>query len=81
MATSQHKDYWPTTEWRTSTPEQQGMDSHILSGLDHFLQDIQKRPALNTVLVVRHGCIVYERYFKEHNQRSYQQFHSTAGLS
>lgn len=76
MTTSLQRYYWPTNGWRTSTPEQQGMDSHVLSGLDHFLQDVQKRPALNTVLVVRHGYIVYERYFKEYHQQSYQQFHS-----
>jgi len=76
MANSQHRDYWPTTEWRTSTPEQQKMDSMILSGLATYLLDIQKRPSLNTVLLVRRGYIVYERYFKEYNQHSYQQFHS-----
>ena len=52
MTTSMQRDYWPTTEWRTSTPEQQGVNSQLVSELDHFLQDIQKRPALNTVLVV-----------------------------
>ncbi|MCP4020209.1 MAG: serine hydrolase, partial [Desulfobacteraceae bacterium] len=26
-------DYWPTKEWKTSTPEEQGMDSRALSGL------------------------------------------------
>lgn len=70
------RDYWPTNGWRTSIAEQQGMDSTILLGLDSYLQDVQKRPALNTVLVVRHGYIVYERYFKEYNQHSYQLFHS-----
>lgn len=76
MTTSMQRDYWPTPEWRISTPEQQGMNSQLVSGLDHFLENIQKRPALNTVIVVRHGYIVYERYFKEYNQQSYQQFHS-----
>ena len=30
-------DYWPTNEWRTSTPEEQGVDSlQLLHALEHI---------------------------------------------
>jgi CubicO group peptidase (beta-lactamase class C family) len=53
--------YWPDTEWRTSTPEEQGLNStSILS----MLQEIQKTDLnIHSVLVVRHGYLVTEVYF------------------
>jgi len=53
--------YWPDTEWRTSTPEEQGLDSApILS----MLQEIQKKELnIHSILVVRHGYLVTEVYF------------------
>jgi len=53
--------YWPDTEWRTSTPEEQGLDSaSILS----MLQEIQEKDLnIHSVLVLRHGYLVTEVYF------------------
>jgi CubicO group peptidase (beta-lactamase class C family) len=49
-------DYWPTEGWRSSTPEQQGMDSDLLAEmLDTILtQDL----AIDSVTVTRHGTMV-----------------------
>ena len=33
------REYWPTSGWRTSTPEMQGMDSSKLSKADEFIQN------------------------------------------
>src|SRR5262245_3701159 len=53
--------YWPDTEWRTSTPEEQGLDS---ASILYMLQEIQKTDLnIHSVLVIRHGYLVTEVYF------------------
>jgi CubicO group peptidase (beta-lactamase class C family) len=68
------REYWPTKGWRESSPEDQGMDSALLSDLDTYVKET--RPYLNTLLIVRHGHIVFERYYKDYNQSSYQLLNS-----
>jgi hypothetical protein len=55
------RDYWPTTGWRTTTPDQQGMDPQVLDDLD--TQVPEQYPQVRSLLVVRHGYLVYERYW------------------
>jgi CubicO group peptidase (beta-lactamase class C family) len=50
---------WPTKEWQTSTPEEQGMDSAALAQLVNFV-GIYKQDSL---LIVRHGKIVVDAYY------------------
>jgi hypothetical protein len=50
---------WPTKEWRSSTPEDQGMDSAALANL----VDFGATDDLESLLVVRHGAIVAEAYY------------------
>ena len=53
-------DYWPTAGWRTSTPEEQGMDSAELAAL------VSRLPAYETIdsfLVIRNGYVVTEAYW------------------
>jgi CubicO group peptidase (beta-lactamase class C family) len=66
--------YWPDTEWRSSTPEEQGLDSaSILS----MLQEIQKEDLnIHSVLVVRHGYLVTEVYFPPYTQEIKHPVHS-----
>ncbi len=55
--------YWPTEGWRTSTPEEQGMDSAKLDQVIAYIEDMDKGGLpVNSVLVVRHGYIVLEEY-------------------
>jgi CubicO group peptidase (beta-lactamase class C family) len=58
---AEQPSYWPDTEWRTSTPEEQGLDAaSILS----MLQEIQAKDLnIHGVLVLRHGYLVTEVYF------------------
>jgi CubicO group peptidase (beta-lactamase class C family) len=60
-ASSTPPEYWPGADWRTSTPEEQGLDSaQILK----MLQDVQARNLnIHSVLNVRHGYLVTEVYF------------------
>jgi len=50
---------WPTKEWLTSTPEEQGMDSSALAKLVTY----GARNSFDSLLVVRHGRIVTEAYY------------------
>ena len=54
-------DYWPTTGWKHSTPEAQGMDSELLA---EMLEDIStQETSIHSVIVVRNGYLVTEAYF------------------
>jgi CubicO group peptidase (beta-lactamase class C family) len=55
-------DYWPTVGWRTVAPNQQGMDPQVLGDLD--TQVPQRYPQVRSVLIVRHGYLVYEHYWQ-----------------
>jgi CubicO group peptidase (beta-lactamase class C family) len=50
---------WPTKEWQTSFPEEQGMDSEELAKL----VDFGTTHSFDSLLVVRHGKIVAEAYY------------------
>jgi len=51
---------WPTTEWRTSTPEEQGMDSIKLEEMMEYIDEHDI--SIDSVIVVRNGNIVREEY-------------------
>ena len=55
------RDYWPTAGWRTAAPDQQGMDPAVLAELDAKVP--ARYPQVRSLLVVRHGYLVYERYW------------------
>ncbi len=55
------RDYWPTAGWRTAAPEAHGVDSAALAELDN--QVATAYPQVSSVLVVRHGYLVYEHYW------------------
>jgi CubicO group peptidase (beta-lactamase class C family) len=50
---------WPTTDWQTSTPEEQGMSSNALADL----VDFGAVNAMDSLLVVRRGRIVVEAHY------------------
>ena len=60
------RDYWPTDEWQTATPEAQGLDSDTLDRIDQTItaDDIQ----VDSVIVVKNGYIVYEKYYNYWSQ-------------
>jgi len=49
-------DYWPTKGWRTTTPEEQGMDSEILVEMFEFIQ--RWSYDIHSVTVIRNGYLV-----------------------
>jgi CubicO group peptidase (beta-lactamase class C family) len=54
------RDYWPTAGWRTAAPAEQGVDPAVLDDLDAIVS--AGYPSVRSVLVVRHGYLVVERY-------------------
>lgn len=55
------REYWPTNSWRTSSPEQQGMDSAKLLIADEFIQD--RLTDVFSLLIVKNGYLVFEKYY------------------
>jgi len=53
--------YWPTEGWRTSTPEQQGLDSEKLVELLDYVQE--KDINIHSLLIIRNGYVVTDVYF------------------
>jgi CubicO group peptidase (beta-lactamase class C family) len=53
--------YWPTQGWRTSTPEEQGIDSAKLA--DALLTIRGKNIQVHSLLLIRNGYAVVDAYF------------------
>jgi len=71
--------YWPTTGWRTSTPEEQGIDSAALANI---VADIQQHMHIHSLLVVRHGYLVSQAYFYPNGPDiKHQEFSVTKGVT
>jgi hypothetical protein len=56
--------------WRTSSPEQQGFDAALLCAMGKGVID-GKLSNVDSIVVVRHGVLVYERYFDYPNHPSF----------
>lgn len=54
-------EYWPTQTWKTTTPEEQGMDSGKLLEMLKILHDSDFH--VDSVTIVRNGYIVLDSYF------------------
>jgi len=50
---------WPTESWKTSTPEEQGMNSELLTKNLDFLREHREEFHLHSLLVIRHGHCLY----------------------
>ncbi len=53
-------EYWPTDDWRTSTPAEQGMDT---TKLDEMMKHVEVNDIrIDSILIVRNGYLVFEEY-------------------
>ena len=68
------REYWPTNGWRSSTPEMQGMDSAKLLIADEFVQN--RLPDTFSLLVVKNGYLVFEKYYSWGSPEKYAVVHS-----
>ena len=55
------RDYWPTAGWRTAAPTDHGIDSAALAEIKG--QVAKGYPQVRSVLILRHGYLVYEAYW------------------
>ena len=51
---------WPTESWQASTPEEQGFD---FIKLTEGLQALKDKSRIDSLLIVRDGCVVLDAYF------------------
>jgi len=65
---AQSPEYWPTDGWRTSTPEERGIDSAQLAKALDFLQEADAN--IHSLLIIRHGYVVADAYFHPFTQGS-----------
>ena len=68
------RDYWPTAEWQYSTPKMQGMDPIKLAIADEYIQE--RLPDAFSLLVVRNGYMVFEKYYSWGSPHKYALVHS-----
>jgi len=61
-AAPSQRDYWPTSGWRTASPQAEGMDPTVLATIAGNVASLH--PEIRSVLVVRHGYVVYEHYWQ-----------------
>jgi CubicO group peptidase (beta-lactamase class C family) len=68
VGSAQTPAYWPTNGWRSTTPEQQGLDSAKLAeALDYIRQhDLN----IHSLLIVRNGYLVLDAYFYPYDARN-----------
>jgi CubicO group peptidase (beta-lactamase class C family) len=66
--------YWPTKGWRTSTPEEQGMEAGKLTQMLEAIQE--QKLGLHSLLVIRHGYLVSETYFGSYQQDTRHELYS-----
>ena len=55
------RDYWPTADWRTRPAAELSVDTAKLTAMDAFIKG--SLAATSSVLLVRHGYLVWETYY------------------
>ena len=74
-AAGEEEAYWPAEEWRTSTPEKQGMDSGRLEEMMALIDE--KDIHYDSVLVVKDGHLVFEEYRNGYDEDRKHHLQST----
>ena len=68
--------YWPTHGWRSTTPEQQGLDSNKLADLMDYVRGHNIN--VHSLLIIRNGYVVLDAYFYPYDGTS---VHDTASVT
>ena len=61
ISTRDFPEYWPTGDWRTSTPEEQGMDSEMLADMLELIDE--RNYSIDSVSIIRNGYMVADVTF------------------
>jgi CubicO group peptidase (beta-lactamase class C family) len=62
------REYWPTAGWRTAAPKDHGMDPAALAAIEDQVPKAYSH--VRSFLLVRHGHLVYEHYWRGLDQTS-----------
>ncbi len=62
------RDYWPTEGWQVSSPAARDMKKTRLDEMSAYIQ--KEGFAIDSVLIVRNGYMVFEQYFKPDRRQS-----------
>ena len=54
------REYWPTEQWRTADPADHGFDRDEMAEIERLADS---HPNVRSVVIVRDGYLVYERYW------------------
>jgi hypothetical protein len=63
---------WPTKGWPVSTPRAEGLDPTVLAAIDADIAN-GKYGHVDSMLVIRHGKVVYDRSYKHDYDRIYAE--------
>jgi CubicO group peptidase (beta-lactamase class C family) len=69
-------EYWPTEGWRTSTPEEQGVDSVVLVAMMDAIQSGGAVHNIDSITIIRNGYIVLDITFYPFQLNSTHIIHS-----
>jgi CubicO group peptidase (beta-lactamase class C family) len=69
---------WPTKEWPLTTPKEVGLDAKALASFDADINE-GKYGYVDSMLVIRHGKVAYERYYEHDYGSIYGQESRTPG--
>ena len=72
------KDYWPTKEWKVSSPEEQAVDSKKLEEMNKYV--LEKCPNVTSLLLVRNGYIVFEKYYQGDKESEHSVYSATKSV-
>ena len=59
------KQYWPTKEWKTKSPQSQDFDPRSISEMFEFIQ--KKQFPIDSVVIVKNGYLIGEFYGNNSN--------------
>lgn len=68
----QAQSEWPTAGWRNTMPAEVGLDTKALAELDADVSD-GEYGYIDSMLVIRHGLVAYERSYEHDYDRIYGQ--------
>ncbi|WP_128896071.1 serine hydrolase domain-containing protein [Longirhabdus pacifica] len=66
--------YWPTEEWRTTTPESVGADSNDLADMFELIK--KNNLPMDGLIVVKDGYIIAEKYGNNYTIDDFHEVHS-----
>ena len=69
---------WPTRGWPLTTPPEVGLDSKVLAAFDADIGE-GKYGHVDSMLVIRHGKVAYERYYGHDYEAIYAEESRTPG--